>query len=292
MDEKVEGTEVVEGKEVETEGQLELPDIDKMAGVDLDVDLHLAEEEKDKEEVKEPEKKEAKLPEPTQKEKEYEDRLSRLERDKSDLKKALHESRQERKKAKEPESQAVLTDAELMKIVEEHKDDPKVMFNAVAYKMQQAMKTGKAEAVNEVEIKGKQGQLNAILKDRIKEFDDESSEPRNLISRAKTDFNLDDHPFGDFLGAAAAVYMDLPNIAKGWIEEGKKQALNGKADETRKEGIKKGQLSGGGPKIPAGKAKDELTPSELETARRMGLTTPEKQKLYKTQLLKSRVTNA
>jgi hypothetical protein len=292
MDEIKEPDEVVEEKDAEPEVQPDSTDIDKMAGVDLDVDLHFAEEEKNKEDEKEPEKKEVKPSEPTQKEKEYEERLSRLERDKSDLKKALHESRQEKKKAKESEPQAVLTDAELMKIVEEHKDDPKVMFNAVAYKMQQAMKTGKAEAVNEVEIKGKQGQLNAILKERIKEFDDESSEPRNLISRAKTDFNLDEHPFGDFLAASAAVYMDLPNIAKGWIEEGKKQALNGKADESRKEGIKKGQLSGGGPKIPAGKSKDELTPSELETARRMNLTTPEKLRIYKSQILKGRATNA
>lgn len=287
--------EVVDDSEKESgnEPEPEAVDINKMAGLDLDVEFHEEEkkepEEEVKEEVKKPEKKEAKPPEPSPKEKDWEDRLTRLERDKKDLQKALHEARQERKAKKEPE--AVLTDAELMKIVEEHKDDPKVMFNAVAYKMQQAMKTGKAEAVNEIEIKGKQNELNSILRTRIKDFENEASEPRVIIGKAKTDFNLDEHPFGDFLAAAAAVYIDLPNIAKGWMEEGKKQALNGKADENRKEGIKKSQPSGGGPKIPAGKVESDLTPQQMETARKLGKDKDAKWlRVYKTQILKS--TNA
>ncbi len=279
--------EVETEKEVEVtkEGQPELP-IEEMAGVDLDVDLKTGEEkEEPPPEEKKEEKKEVKPPEPTVKEKELAERLERLESDKRDLKKALHEARQEKKKSKEPE--VTLSDAELMKIVEEHKDDPKVMFNAVAYKVQQMMKTGKTEAVNEVEIKNKQQQLNAILKERVKDFDDEGSESREIINRTKTNFNLEDHPLGDFLAAAAAVYADLPNVAKGWFEAGKKEGLNGKAEEIRKDGIKKTQLTPGGSKLSGGKVKDEsLTPSQMETAKRLGFTTPEKLKLYKSQILK------
>jgi len=283
------------------EEQGKLPGIEEMAGVDLDINIEGVEdaektktEGEEEKEVKE-EKKEEKLPEPTEKEKELvelKSRLDRLEGDKKDLKKALHEARQEKKKAKE-EPQAILTDAELTKIIEEHHDDPKVIFNAVTYKMQQLMKTGKAEAINEVEIKGKQKDLQNILKDRIKDIDDETSEARTIINRAKTDFNLDDHPFGDFLSAAAAVYIDLPTIAKNWKEEGRKEALSGKAEENRKKEIKGNQLLTGGKKLSSDKKESELTSDQLDTAKRLGFANdPAKLKLYKSQILRNTNTNA
>jgi hypothetical protein len=198
-----------------------------------------------------------------------------------------------KKKGKEVDAQVVLTDAELQKIVEEHKDDPKVVFNALTYKMQQLLKTGKVEAVNEVEIKSKQRELDGILRQRVKDFDEESSDSRATINQAKTKFNLDDHPFGDFLGAAAAVYIDLPTIAKNYYEQGKKEALDGKAEVARKEGIKGSQLTPGGQKFGSSKTSGgELSASQMDTAKRLGFTTPEKLKLYKSQILKVSGTNA
>lgn len=293
MDEKNELETEEKATEETTEKEATSINVEELAGLDLDVDLHDEETEKEEEsraeEKKvEQEKKGVKPPEPSVREKELEERTARLERDKNDLKKALHEARQERKKAKETESQVTLSDAELQKIVEEHKDDPKVMFNAVAYKVQQMMKAGKAETVNEVEVKQRRNELNTILKERIKDYENEDGEPRSLINRAKTDFNIEDHPYSDFLGAAAAVYMDLPNLIKGWMEEGKKQALNEKADNNRKTDIKKSQLTPGGSKTPTGKVKDSgLTPSQMETAVRMGFDkSPEKMKIFKSQILK------
>ncbi len=289
VDEKETVTDAGKGKEIEEE----TTDLAEMAGVDLEINLEGVEKEKEeKQEAKNKEEKEKdKTPEPTAKEKEMNERLARLESDKRDLKKALHEARQEKKKNKEPET--VLTDAELTKIIEEHHDDPKVMFNAVTYKMQQLLKSGKKETVDEVEIKSKQKDLQNILKDRIKDIDEDGSQSRGIINRAKTDFNLDDHPFGDFLGAAAAVYVDLPNLAKTWFEEGKKAGLNGKADENRVKGIKGSQLIPGSKKGSLEKKESELTSDQLDTAKRLGFANdPAKLKLYKSQILRSSDTNA
>lgn len=269
--------EVEEGKE---KGELNTSDFE-------DVDIDLGKEEKKEEPEKKEEKKEEEKLEPSPKEKEMEERLSRLESDKKNLQKALHEARQERKKTKEPE--ITLTDAELMKIVEEHKDDPKVLLNAAKYIAQQEIKKGKSEAVNEVEVKGKQRELNAILETRIKDFNDESGESRTLINKAKTEFLLEDHPLGDFLGSAAAVYYDLPNILKAAFERGKNSAIDEKADKNRKDEIQNRQPGPGGSKIKIGSsASEELSATEKETAQRLGLNTPEKMKLYKRQILAGR----
>jgi hypothetical protein len=280
----------VEEKEEEVEEKSEEKEAPAQVFEDVELDLP---EEKEKEEPEPEKKEEVKPPEPTAKEKELEERTSRLETDKKNLQKALHEARQERKKSKEPETQVTLTDAELQKIVEEHKDDPKVVFNALTYKMQQLLKTGKVEAVNEVEIKGKQRELDGILRQRVKDFDDESSESRATINQAKSRFNLDDHPFGDFLGTAAAVYIEMPNILKNAREEGKKEALNEKAEDARKKGIKESQATPAGQKFGSPKSGGgELTVSQMDTAKRLGFTTPEKLKLYKSQILKVSGSNA
>ena len=273
------------------DGKDESMKMDELAGIDLDVDLHKEEVELEEEKPELPEPpKEDKPPEPTPKEKEMEARLTRLEGDKRDLQKALHEARQERKKSKEQEVE--LTDADILKIVEEHKDDPKVMVNAMKYMTQQMIKKGTKDTVNEVEIKNRKQQLEGILRERVKTFDDETSESRGFINRAKTDFNLEDHPYGDFLGAAAAVYMNLQAILDERFDQGKKVSLNDKAEESRKKDIKGKQPIGGGPKLPGGKGSVELTASQSETARKLGFTTPEKLKLYKTQILKNMPTNA
>lgn len=292
MGEEIEDKVEDQSADPKGDGKDESVVMDELAGIDLDVDLHKEGEESEEEKAELPEPpKEDKPPEPTPKEKEMEGRLSRLETDKRDLQKALHEARQERKKLKDVEP-VTLTDAELMKIVEEHKDDPKVMFNALDYKMKELMKKGTAQAVNEVEIKARKQQLDGILRERVKTFDDEGSEAKGFITRAKTDFNLEDHPYGDFLGAAAAVYMNLQAILDERFEQGKKVSLNDKAEEARKKDIKGKQPIGGGPKLPVGKGSLELTPSQSETARILGFKTPEELKLYKIQLLKNTPTNA
>jgi len=205
-------------------------------------------------------------------------------------KRAFYGERREKKAAKEKEAEAVLTDAEIKAIIKDNKDDPDVLFNAVTYKMQQMLKGGKKEAIDEVETKNKNTQLTAILRDRAADFDVPDSKSAEVISRAKEYFNLSDHPFSDFLAASAAVYSDLPNISKQWYEAGKKAALDESVDVKRKAEIKSGQITPGGKRSGGEGARGDnstLSESEMETARMMGFDkNPQKMKIYRDQILR------
>jgi hypothetical protein len=221
----------------------------------------------------------------------YETRMQRLEDDKRNLKKALHEARQE-KKAKKVDDTVSLTDADLTKIIEEHKDDPSVLLNAVTYKMEQIVKKGKIEAVDEVQVKQKANQLNNFLKSKFGDtLDDDSSELRVGINKAKDFLNVSDHPFGDAIGAAAVVFENMPKLLQAEYERGKNEALTGNVEKNRVSGIKNGNsLMSGSKRTDGGSNKATgLTESQAETAKQLGFKPGTQQyKIYVNQILKSK----
>src|SRR4030042_5881457 len=168
MDEEKDVVEEKDAGEKSPENLESLQEEVELDGFDLGGEGKLNEDDPNKPKGDDPNKD----PEPSAKEKEMADRLSRLEADKRDLKRALHEARQGKKKRKETEAQTVLTDAELTKIIEEHHEDPKVMFNALTYKMNQVMKSGKKEAGDEVEINTRQKELDGTIRQRPHDFEE------------------------------------------------------------------------------------------------------------------------
>lgn len=211
--------------------------------------------------------------------------VDRLKKDKSDLKKALHEARQEKKGKKDED--VTLSDAELVKIVEEHKDDPTVLMNAVKYMVQQQVKGAKKEAVNEVEVSQKKSQFDTLNRERYKDFDDEDSPIRQSVEKAKDVMMVKDHPFGDTIGAAVTVYANLQKITEYWYEQGKKAATDDKVNKAREQQIKEGKLTPPGSRGTVElKGSRELTESEIETAKRFGFhKDPKKMKIYTNQIL-------
>jgi hypothetical protein len=180
---------------------------------------------------------------------------------------AFYQERHEKKAEKADKDEVTLTDAELTAIIEANKDDPKVMLNAVTYKMQQMMKVGTKAAVNEVEVKNKNMQLHSYVREIVPDFDKEGSEAHESISRVMTDFGLDDHPHGTFLGWAAAVALQLPKVKQASFEAGKAAALAEKADGARKADIKGGQVGPTGKRTPniTGGDGGQLSTQEMET---------------------------
>jgi hypothetical protein len=235
---------------------------------------------KEKQEVKE--EKEKQSIDPVMKQ--MQDRLTRLENDKSNLKKALHEERASKKEKKE---EPILTDAELMTLIKEHKDDPEVMFNAMLYKMQHAVKGEKEKAINEVEIGSRQKEFNKVLRDRYPDFDNEDSPIRQNVEKAKDFLSIKDHPHSDLLAASAVVFGALPNIINHWYEEGKKASMDKGVDAARKKEIKEGQLIPSGDKSGKSKSSQDLNQDQLDTAKRLGFDKdPKKLFIYKSQILK------
>lgn len=226
-------------------------------------------------------------------------KLTALEAKNTELEKAarraFYNERHEKKAAKvEGKEEAVLTDAEIKAIIKDNADDPEVLFNALTYKAQQIAKQTQKSAVDEVELKQKGGELTAILKQRVPDYDSPDSSSAETIAKSKSYFNLDDHPYGEFLGAAAAVYADLPNISKQWFEAGKKAAMDESADANRKAEIKSGQITPGGKKdnggTPGKSQGAELSASQMDAFNRIfgHISDPkarqQKLALYKTQI--------
>lgn len=228
--------------------------------------------------------------EPTESEK-FQTEIERLREDKKNLQKALHDKRFERKQEKAKDETPVLTDDQLVAILEEHKDDPRVLLNAIKYQAEQIAKGVKKSVMDESEIKAKQKDIDGFLKTRYPDLDKEDSEMRDAVDNTKETLGLSDNPFGDYLATGVQVLNNLEGIVKHWYEEGKKAAGSEQMDTARKKQIKDGQLTPGG-KSP-GKSGDDggLTPSQLETAKKLGFKTPSQLKLYRDQILATRRPN-
>jgi hypothetical protein len=264
------------------EDKEEITDIDTPDGVLLGDEKKV--EETKKTDVLDEEKEDKKQKEDTELTR-IKSEVEKLRNDKRDLKKALHEARQERKGKKEDD--VTLTDAELVQIVEQHKDDPTVLMNAVKYMVNQQVKGAKKEAVNEVEVQQKKTQFDAIDRNYYKDFDDEDSPIRKSVEKAKDVMMIKEHPFGDTLGAAVTVYANLKNITEYWFEQGKKAATDDKVNKAREQQIKDGKLTPPGSKGTVElKDSKKLSESEMETAKRFGFDKdPKKMKIYMNQIL-------
>lgn len=232
-------------------------------------------------------KKEDKGPSIEDRMKAMESTVGRLERDKKNLQKALHEERQSKKGSKGEEIE--LTDDQVLAIIEEHKGDAKVMLNAMKYyAAQEAKKAGK-RAVDETELKGKKAEIDRLMKQRYPDIENEDSDIRKGINETKDALGINEHPFGDYFAAGVNVLNHLPQIVKHWYEQGKKAALDTKTEKARDKQIKDGDLT----PSTKGKAGDldgtGLSASQLEAAKRVFGPKPTKQQLtlYKNQVLAS-----
>lgn len=202
-------------------------------------------------------------------------RVERLEADKSNLKKALHEERQAKKKSKaEDTEETQLTDAQLLAIMKEHQDDPSTMFNIIKHVATQAAKGIKKEALSEADVKNRSKQAESFLRERIPQLYEEDSDVRLNVNKVRDDLGLDDDPVGDYLAAGVIALNRTPELAEYWYKKGKADALGQKG---REKDIADGGLTPSGKK--AGKPKVTLTKDMEDLAQQMGLT-PSQRKLY------------
>lgn len=226
--------------------------------------------------------------EPTETEKALAAEIEKLKTDKISLNKALHELRQERKKAKEEakEKEVEFTDKQLRDMLIEHQDDPQVLLNIIKQKVEQTARNIKKGVLNATEIRAKQKEVDAFITSRYPEMADEDSKLKQHINLRKGSLGLDSHPFGDYFALGVQVLDDLPEITRYWYEEGKKAAQDEKLEKARNQQIKDGELTPKGKKI-SNQEFEGLSPSQLETAKRLGFKTPQQLKLYKNQILAS-----
>lgn len=180
-----------------------------------------------------------------------------------ELQKALNRKfynlRQERKQKEKEGGNAdkpQFTDAQLLKILEEHRDDPAVTLQVIKHMTEQTASKTKKEAVEDTVIKQRQEVTQNWLHQNAPEIFDESSEVRATHERMLSELRLEDHPLGDFLAAAAAKMTVIPEMLKQAEEAGRKKALAEAAEASRTKAVKGGGPAGGGKPPLKGNAGD------------------------------------
>lgn len=221
----------------------------------------------DEEEIDEDPDKKSKEKEETVPKKDFEDlqaNFKKLEGDKRNLNKALHEARQ-KKAGKED---APLTDKQLLKILEDNDDDPQTILNVVKYQAEQAAKKASGEVVSDAETRKKSKEADTLLKSMYPSLDDDSSDMRKAVNETKLYYGLGDNPLGDFFATGIQVLNALPDLITSAEKRGEETALKGKADDKRKKSIKDNlSLKGGKEVLSTG-----LTESQTETASQLNLS--------------------
>ncbi len=195
-----------------------------------------------------------------------EDRLKQLEQDKANLKKALHEERQSKKKAKTEPDEEVLDDATILKIMEQHEGDNATLLNVFKYIAKQQATGIKKDVFSEAEVMNRKKQADALLRERVPDFDVEGTEVNEQLGKIKEAIGLSDHPLGDFLAAGVAAFTQAPKIRDYWYEKGKQEAL---AEGGRKKDIQDGKLEKGSGKTGVGNSPPKATTANIK---QMGLT--------------------
>lgn len=201
----------------------------------------------------------------------------------------LHGIRQEKgaEKKGEPEEEATFTNAQLVQILEEHKDEPEVMLRIVEQKVKQAVKGVKDETLDATKVEAQAKEMNGILNERYPELKDAGSELRANVDESKAILGMEDHPYGDFLGMAGIVLHQLPNLMKQAHEAGKQEALKGKGEEHRKAAIQSTSLAGSGKGKPGTEA--TVTKDMADVEKMLNLKTPAQKKLYRQLVAKQKV---
>ncbi len=168
----------------------------------------------------------------------------------NDLNRGISSIRRELKAAKAAtaDKDVEFSDAQLLSMLEEHKDDPAVQLQIMKQIGQQAAKGTKTDAVNEVEITGNKRQMDAILSKIYPNLNKEGSEMRTDVDSVKVRLGIADHPYGDFFATGAMLLQNFEGVIAAAKEQGKTEALKIKGEEGRKKGIKASALSSTGGK--------------------------------------------
>jgi len=203
-----------------------------------------------------------------------EEKVERLKKAKRGLERDLHDFRQEKKGLKgKSDEKDFLSDAQIDAILEQHKDDPATIRNVIKHIAQKEAQGVKKDAMSEADTLSRKKDADALLRQRIKNFDEEDSEERAEIMKVKEKLGLDEHPMGDLLSAGFIAFNLSPKIYEAGVAAGKKMALSEKG---RKEDIKDGQL----PKGKGGDGKGaSVSKASAEVIKQMNLN-PRASKIY------------
>ena len=193
--------------------------------------------------------------------------VKQLQNDKFKLNKALHEAR--KKKKKDSEKEEPLTDAQLLDILEENKDDPETILRVVKYQAEKSAKEASGKAVSTAEIKRQAKEAGDLLGQMYPSLYEEGSEMRQAVDSTKEKLGLNDNPLGDYFATGVQVLNALPELIVAAEKRGEAIALKKKVDNKRKQSIKENSRVSSKSKA---EKKHVLTDTQVEAAKQLNLT--------------------
>lgn len=224
-----------------------------------------------------------------QPEDESDDKLLDLEAKLSDAQKEINRLgyalRKKEDHSKEPK-ETPLTKQQLMNIFKEHQDEPEIVFQVIDELQKQGKLDAQQAAEKSLDIKTKKKDteafINSIYPDALKEGTELNKSIATTIEWA----HLDGHPMAHEAALGMLLLKNMPETIKEIRELAKKEAeeLVSKQLKDKTEVARKKSIDAGKPAKSAG-ASDKtetatLTAAQLETARSLGIKTPEQLKRY------------
>jgi len=186
----------------------------------------------------------------------------------------------EAKDTKDGDEDSKFTDAQLLGMMNEHKDDPAVMLQIMKHISKESGKKSEENAVDAAEIATTKKQVDSFITKNWPEINEDGSDLRRDVDEAKKMLRIEDHPYSDYLGIAAALVTNLPDMIAAAEERGKSAKIKDKNETNRKQGIKDNKLSSKGKK----KGAEVKLPAQAQaTAKQLGLTKSQV-KIYKQML--------
>lgn len=162
------------------------------------------------------------------------------------LNKKFYELRKSKKETKsEGDDKPAFTDAQLLKILEEHQGEPAVLLQVMKHMSEiQASKTEK-QAVEGAEIRQQQSQAEAWLHATVPGLYEDGSEIRMQTDTVKEKLKLDNHPMGDFFATTAILASTLPQRIAAERADERKKVLAELGESARKKELKGAAPAGG-----------------------------------------------
>lgn len=199
---------------------------------------------------------------------EYEKTQNALRKETTDKNRAFAKMR---KLEKQPEkNEEVLSDDDLVAIMEQHDGDKRVQLNAMKYAVQQAVKGVEGKAVDAVKLSQVKSQIDQHVAQKYPLLLDESSPAYSEAISLKSTLNLEDHPFADYLVGSAMLADNFEGQIKQAYEKGLNEGKSKKTENNRKKNIKENKLEATTSKST--KSAPKLSSEQQKVAKSLGLS--------------------
>ena len=210
------------------------------------------------------------------------DKLSELETKLTEAQKEINRLgyalRKGEKKETTDDKETPFTKAQLMQLYKEHSDDPEVVFQIMKEMQKQGKVDATAAAEKSVDIKNKKGQMDTFMEGIYPDAKKEGSSLHAGIQEAIEWAHLEGHPFAEHLALGLLTVKNLPETIKKIKDDAKaeygkasEEDLKKKAEDARKKNIAANKTGKTGKSSDATKT-IQLTPEQLDSAKRLGLT--------------------